>query len=315
MKKSPWSYIAIAMLLFFGGSILFLGGSCVSLLQRKEVRVDKPGILAMDLSGVILESKSFVKKLKKYREDENIKAIVIRVNSPGGAVGPSQEIYEEIKHTREKYKLPVVMSVESLAASGAYYAAAGADFVIAQPGSLIGSIGVIMEFINLKDLYSWAKVERYSIKTGPFKDIGADYRPMRPDEKALLQTVINDVYMQFKKAVADGRKLTLEKVNTLADGRILTGKMAQESGLVDQLGSFKDAIAKASEMAQLGEDPEVFEIPRTPRNLFEFLEEMNEEEAESTAQIARQMIDDFLQLKLSGQPLLIYSGAVRAFSH
>ncbi len=261
-----------------------------------------------------MESKPFLKKLKKYREDKNIRAVVVRVNSPGGAVGPSQEIYEEIKLTREKFQKPVVMSVESMAASGAYYIAAGADHIVTQPGSLIGSIGVIMEFINLRDLYSWAKVERYSVKTGAFKDIGAEYRPMRPDEKELLQQLVDDVLGQFKKAVTDGRKMKPGSIDAIADGRIFTGRLAKELGLVDQLGSFEDAVKKAGELAQLGDDPEVYEVPRTPRNIFEYLEDVGtEDDAEGSAKIAQKVVEDLLQLKSTGQPLMIYSGAMRAF--
>src|SRR5690606_7819038 len=139
----------------------------------------------------------------KYREEDHIKAVVVQVNSPGGVVGPSQEIYSEIVRTREEYKKPVVFSCLGLAASGAYYAAAGADKFVVNPGCMVGSIGVIMQFANLEKLLSWAKIERYALKTGAFKDTGAEYRPMGAEERAMLEDLLNSVLGQFKKAIVD----------------------------------------------------------------------------------------------------------------
>src|SRR4029077_13140783 len=146
--------------------------------------------------------------------DSDVKAIVLRLNSPGGAVAPSQEIYQAVKN----YKKPIVASMSSVAASGAYYVACGAKKVYANPGTITGSIGVIMEFANLEKLYEWAKIKRFSIKTGRFKDVGAEYREMTADERALLQNMVDDVLSQFTLAVSEGRNIPLETVKEIADG-------------------------------------------------------------------------------------------------
>jgi protease-4 len=207
----------------------------------------------IELNGVIMDSKATLRKLKDFEEDSNVKAVVLRLNSPGGAVAPSQEIYQSVKN----YKKPLVVSMGSLAASGAYYVAMGAKKVYANPGTITGSIGVIMEFANLEKLYDWAKIQRYVIKTGKFKDIGAEFREMTPEEKALLQGMVDNVLSQFKQAVADGRKLTLDQVTAIADGRIFSGSQAKEQHLVDALGTLQDAIDDAAKQAGLKENPEV----------------------------------------------------------
>jgi protease IV len=303
MRRNPWTVVIVFVGLFILGGLLFAGGTCMSLLSPPEAKVGQASILYLKLDGIILDSEKFLKKLKKYRRDDHIKAVVIQVNSPGGVVGPSQEIYEEIKRTREHYKKPVIISAESLLASGAYYIAAGADKIVTNSGSLLGSIGVIMEFANLKDLYDWAKVQRYSIKTGPLKDTGAEYRAMTAEEKAYLQGVLDDVHTQFKQAVADGRKLPLEKVVAQADGRIFTGAKAVEMGFADKVGTLGDAIRMAGEMTGLGDDPEVFEAPKDRPNFFEMFEELNEESS------LKENIQEALALKLIGQPLLLYQAA------
>jgi protease IV len=289
--------------LFFMGGLLFMGGACVNLLNPPDAHVEKASILYLKLDGIILDSDKFLQKLKKYRRDDKVKAIVIQINSPGGVVGPSQEIYQEVLRTREFHKKPVVVAAEGLLASGAYYIAAAADKIVTNPGSLIGSIGVIMEFVNIKDLYAWAKVERYSIKTGPFKDIGAEYRNMRPEERELLQGTINEVWDQFKKAVSDGRHLDIEKVEKYADGRIFTGAKAVELGFADQLGTLGDAIRTAGQMVGLGDDPDVFEPPRDRPTFMEFFEEINEKSS------LKNSLSDTLALKLIGQPLFLYPAA------
>ena len=168
-----------------------------------------------EINSVIMDSKTLA-QLKKFDEDKGVKAVVLRLNSPGGSVAPSQEIYEAVKD----FKKPVVASMASVAASGVYYIAVGAPIIYANPGTITGSIGVIMEFANLEKLYEWAKIKRYVIKTGKFKDAGGEHREMTPEDRALLQGMIDDVLVQFKTAVAAGRKLSLEDVTKVADGRI-----------------------------------------------------------------------------------------------
>lgn len=304
MRRSPWSIILTLIGLFFLGGLIFSAGMMAAMISPPEAHVPKPSVLHLKLSGVILDSNHFLEDLKDFRDDDNVKAIVVQIDSPGGVVGPSQEIYEEIKRTRTKYKKPVVVSAESLLASGAYYIAAGADKIITNPGSLIGSIGVIMDFASLKDLYQWAKIERFSIKTGQYKDTGAEYRTMRADEKEYLQATLNEVWMQFKKAVSEGRNLPLEKVEPYADGRIFTGAKAVELGFADQVGTLEDAIVLAGQLGGLkDEEPEVFEPPKKRPSFFEYLSSMNEESS------IRKTLQTVLPTELMGKPLYLYPGA------
>jgi len=202
------------------------------------------------LEGVITESLPTLEILKEYEENDRIKALLIRIDSPGGAVGPSQEIYDEIKKLRKKGKI-VIASLGSVAASGGYYIACAADKVVSAPGTLTGSIGVIMQLSNMEEFYKWIKIRPFNIKGGKFKDIGATSRKMKPEERAYLQKLIDSTHLQFQKAVAEGRGLPLEYVKTFADGRIMNGEMAHSFHLVDQLGNFRDAVDLAAKEAEI----------------------------------------------------------------
>lgn len=228
----------------------------------------KEGVGLVELNGVIMDSKKILKTIDKFEESPEVKAIVVRINSPGGAVAPSQEIFEALK----KSSKPVVASMSSVAASGGYYVAVAAKKIFANPGTITGSIGVIMEFANLEKLYEWAKIKRYVIKTGKYKDAGSEFREMAADEKALLQGMVDDVLLQFKTAVADGRKLTLEEVTKVADGRIFSGAQAKEAKLVDALGTLDDAILEAGKMAKINGKPKVF-TDEKKKSFIEILEE------------------------------------------
>jgi protease-4 len=245
-----------ALFLVISGVIYFSKGSATSSTRGSGgafLASGKGSVGVIELNGVIMDSKKTLKKLEDFEESPGIKAVVLRLNSPGGAVAPSQEIYQAVKG----YKKPLVVSMSSVAASGAYYVAMGAKKVYANPGTITGSIGVIMEFANLEKLYEWAKVQRYAIKTGKFKDVGAEYREMGPEERALLQTMVDDVLSQFKQAVSEGRKLTLEQVTEVADGRIFSGSQAKAAKLVDELGTLQDAINEAGKLAGIDGKPNV----------------------------------------------------------
>jgi protease-4 len=204
-------------------------------------------VAVIELKGVIMDSKKILKNLKDAAEDDEIKAIVLRLNTPGGAVAPSQEIYEAVK----VYPKPLVVSMGSVAASGGYYIASGAKKIFANAGTLTGSIGVIMEFLNLKKLYEWAKVDRFSIKTGKFKDSGAEYRDMNPEEKAYFQDLVMNTLDQFKGAVAAGRHMSAEEVTAIADGRVFTGLQAKGLKLVDEIGTQEDAVQYIAKEAKI----------------------------------------------------------------
>lgn len=221
-------------------------------------------VAVLDVSGVILSSYSTVKDLRSLEADENVKAIVARVNTPGGLVAPSQEIYEALKSVDQK--IPVLISMNSLAASGGYYVSLGGRKIYANPGTITGSIGVIMEFANLSKLYNWAKIERYVLKAGKFKDVGSELRDMTPEERSLLNQFLTDVHQQFKSAVAERRSLSHEEVEAIADGRIMSGNQAKLAKLIDEIGGFEDAVKEAKKLANLPDDAPVV-YPNKPSGI------------------------------------------------
>ena len=210
--------------------------SNLSVSKVQKVSGEKVGVVP--IKGVITSSKKIIKNIDGFLEDKNIRAIVLRIDSPGGMVGPVQEVWEKVVEARKKKK--IYASIASIGASGAYYIASGADFVMANPGSLVGSIGVIMEFPNLKGLMEKFGVKVEVVKSGKFKDTGSPFREMSEEEKSYLKGVIEDVYKQFLSAVAKGRGIPVEKIKPIADGRIMTGRMAKAYGLVDELGGIEE---------------------------------------------------------------------------
>jgi protease-4 len=295
--------IFIVMVVLFIGSILAGVGGIIALLNPPDEKVEKASILALDLDGIIMDNKEIMEQLRKHRKDDRIKGVLIRIASPGGVVGPSQELYDEIKRTREEFKKPVVAFCSSVAASGAFYAAVGADKIVTTPGCLIGSIGAIMEFVNLEKLYDWAKVQRYAITTGKFKDAGAEYKPLSAEARQLFQEMLNDVLSQFKAAIATGRKLKPEFVDQYADGRVFTGLQAVKLGFADQVGTWDDARKMLGEMTGLGKDPEVFKVKKH-RAFMEIFEEASE--SRFFGKVAGQL----MHTDLNGKPLFILPGAL-----
>jgi protease-4 len=217
------------LLLFFGVSFLLVG----LLLTDDGLFGSGDAVGVVEVKGIILDSQETIKRLRECGKNDRVKAVVLRIDSPGGVVGPSQEIHEEVKKLAAKKK--VVVSMGSLAASGGYYIAAPASVIFANPGTITGSIGVIIKLSNLQELLDKVGVKVTTIKTGTYKDIGSPSRPMTEDDKALLQGVIDSSYNQFVKAVAQGRKLPEAQVRLLADGRIFTGEQALALKLVDRL--------------------------------------------------------------------------------
>ncbi|PWU12786.1 MAG: signal peptide peptidase SppA [Bdellovibrio sp.] len=311
--------LGVLFLVFGGIWVALIVFSSFSLFSEKPNfhLMGRPAILKLELNGIILDGKKLVKPLIKYRDEKFIKAVVVEVNSPGGVVGPSQEIFEELRRVRENLEKPVVVVSNGLMASGAYYAAVAADKIMVQPGTLVGSIGVVMQFTNLEKLYDWAKVSRYSITTGKFKDSGAEYRAMRPDERDLFQKLINDVYVQFVDAVATSRNLKPEMVRQYADGRVLTGQQAKDLGFVDEIGTVQDAYDLAAQMA--GYDPkeiDVFEPPKKGIHWLDLLARSEDDEGETSSWDGRinlkgvvdHALDRMLKLHLLNQPLYLMPG-------
>jgi len=227
-------------------------------------------VALIEVVGTIEKSDDIVRQLKKYEDDNSVKALVLRIESPGGGVAASQEIYEQLLRFRERDKA-IVVSMGSIAASGGYYIACAADTILANPGSLTGSIGVIFSFFEFQNLMNKVGVKLEVVKSGKLKDIGNPSRELTSEERAMLQSVIDDTYEQFTGVVAERRSLELEYVLKLADGSVFTGKQAVENGLVDKLGTLEDAIATAGEMTDLGKQPRVIKEKRFRRTIFDEL--------------------------------------------
>jgi len=206
---------------------------------------EKVGVI--EIRGFITNPKSTLRQLKRFREDEEIRAIVLRIESPGGGVGPSQEIYQEVKKTAREKK--IVASMGSVAASGGYYIAVGANGIIANPGTITGSIGVVLGYTNFREILDKIGLVPVVVKSGEYKDMGSPTREMTEKEEALLQDMVDRIHKQFTSAIAESRQLDPQTVESLADGRILLGEEAKDLGLVDRLGNFEDATAWAGQLA------------------------------------------------------------------
>ena len=262
-------------LVIAGVVVLFLMMVVISfwgLSKQQGISIVSVGdkVAIIEVNGVIESSDDIIRQLKKYGDDSSIPVIILRIDSPGGAVAPSQEIYKQILKVREEGTY-VVVSISSLAASGGYYIACAGDTILANPGSLTGSIGVIFSFLTFEGLMDKVGIQLEVLKSGELKDVGNFSREMTQREREMLQAAISDVYDQFVMVVSDGRNLDINQVEDIADGSIFTGNQALELGLVDKLGGLEDAIALAGEMADLGDKPRIIkEYPRRNR-LVDFL--------------------------------------------
>jgi protease-4 len=226
----------------------------IALIQKDGISLGEK-VALMRIEGPIFDSRDYVEELKKYAEDPSVKAIVLRVDSPGGAVAPSQEIYEEVKRAVEKKS--VVASMGSVAASGGYYVLSPSTKILANPGTLTGSIGVIMEIPNVEGLMDKVGIKTQVIKSGKHKDIASVFREMTEEDRSILQGVLDDVHDQFISSVAETRNIPVDEVRKIADGRIYTGRQAVDIGLVDELGNLEDAIDLSAELAGIEGKPKV----------------------------------------------------------
>ncbi len=243
--------IAVLVVLFFVGAgvitLKFLGKGKMALVTGEKVGV-------VEIKGLISDSKTTLKQLDKFKDDPDIKAVVVRINSPGGAVGPSQEILREVEKLRAKKK--VVASLGTVAASGGYYIACGADLIMANRGTATGSIGVIMQFTNVEALTKKVGLDFFTLKSGRYKDVGSPFRQMTPEEKEYMQQLLDNIYQQFLSDVSRNRKIPVEKLKPLAEGKVYTGEEAKQVGLVDEFGNLPDAIDRAGKLAGIKGKPE-----------------------------------------------------------
>jgi protease-4 len=236
---------------------------------------DKVGVV--EIKGIIADSRTTIKQLDRFRDNPSIKAIVVRINSPGGAVGPSQEILREIEKIRPKKK--IVASLGTVAASGGYYIACGANLIMANRGTATGSIGVIMQFTNVEALTKKIGLDFLTLKSGRYKDVGSPFRPMTPEDKAYMQGLLDNIYQQFLNDVSRNRKIPLAKLKTIAEGKVYTGEEAKKLGLVDTFGNLTDAIDKAG---RLGGIKGKVEAAYPPKEGFSLLRILLGEETEET---------------------------------
>ncbi|MFH0810319.1 MAG: signal peptide peptidase SppA [Pseudomonadota bacterium] len=268
MKDHP----VAAALLIVGGVFALFVLSIVVLVKvvgggDNYLPGDHVGVI--EVSGVITDPKPTLEKLVEFRKDPQVKAIVLRINSPGGEVGPSQEIYTEVRRTVKEKQ--VVASLGGVAASGGYYIASACGNIVSNPGTITGSIGVILEFSNVEGLLRKIGVQANVIKSGAFKDVGSPVRPMTTAERALIQGMLDSVHQQFINAVAEGRKIPAERVRAIADGRIMSGEQARQLGLVDSLGNLQDAIRVAGRLGGIKGEAEAVYAKEKPSSFLEYL--------------------------------------------
>ena len=228
-------------------------------------------IQVVDIEGELIQSRPILDQLKRYEDSNSVKAILLNIDSPGGGVAVSQEIYTEIKRLREKKDKIVVAYLSSTGASGAYYVSCAANKIVANPGTIVGSIGVIAEWVNYSDLLEWAKLKDVVFKTGEFKDTGSPSRALTDNERKYFQGLIDDMYVQFVEAVASGRKLDLQEVRSLADGRVFTGRDAKQRKLVDEIGNFQDAVDMTAKLAGISGKPRLIRLTRQRVTLLDVL--------------------------------------------
>ncbi|MGA3245549.1 MAG: signal peptide peptidase SppA [Bacteroidota bacterium] len=294
MSNTTKWVIGIVVFVLAMGGLFFI--SLVSLIfsQTDDESAGTTGerVAVVELTEPIIDSQEIVRQFKKYRENRSVRSIIFRVDSPGGGVSASQEIYEEVRKTRQSGK-PVVVSMGSVAASGGYYVSCGATTIVANPGTLTGSIGVIFQFLHFSELMNKIGIDASTFKTGKFKDIGSPFRKTTEDEKKFFDQLLGDVYDQFVTVVAKERKLDRKVVLGYADGRVFTGRQAREYGLVDTLGTYEDAVSIAAKLGDIKGKPKVVK----ERKLKSFMERLMGETVSELASLKHELLS---------QPVLQY---------
>jgi protease-4 len=277
--RYPFLYLVLAstllaaLLLFFGGARKRHSLPATVLSRDKVALVDVSGVITSSQSAPrgVTGTRDLLRELKKHGDDDSVRAVVLRIDSPGGTVVAAQEIYSALRRLRDEKGKVVVASMADVSASGGYYIACAADHIVANPGTITGSIGVIMKFPNLEGLFGKVGIRTITIKSGKFKDTGNSSREMTEEERSVLQSLLDDVHRQFIEDVAAGRGMTIEEVTPLADGRIFTGRRARELGLVDETGDLRSAVLKAAELAGIEGEPSIVSEKRKIR-FWELLE-------------------------------------------
>ncbi|MBV9073102.1 MAG: signal peptide peptidase SppA [Acidobacteria bacterium] len=264
-------WILIGGTAFFAFTLLIFSLLYFSARNSSDFDLGGEKIAVLDVEGVILQAKPFVDELKKYGDDSSIKAIILRIDSPGGGAAASQEMYDAVKRVRDQKKKTIVASIQTVGASGAYYIASGANKIYANRASVVGSIGVIAEWVNYGDLLHWAKLKEVIFTAGELKDAGDPAREMTPAERDYLQSLVNEMYGQFIHDVADGRKLKVDDVKAMASGRVWTGDQALGLKLIDRIGGFQDAVDETAKAVGIHGEPSLIHPEERKRTLFDIL--------------------------------------------
>jgi protease-4 len=228
-------------------------------------------IAVIEVEGLIVDDEEILEQIRRFRRDQSVKGFVVAINSPGGVVGPSQSIYRELRRLRDEDDRPVIAAISGVGASGGYYIALAADSIFALPGSITGSIGVIMEFPDASRLMDKVGVQMQVVKSAEHKDAGSPFRPISEEDRAVLDSLVQDVYRQFVDVVMEERALTPELLPAIVDGRVLSGRQALERGMIDRIGNLHDALAAAGRMTGLGEDPEFVKPPTDSFRLLDLI--------------------------------------------
>ena len=274
-RRHPYLFFLLVFSVIIAGSSVVLSLLNVVYQGRSEIGFgEKVGVI--ELTGIIADSRKILEQIKGFRDNDSVKSIVIRIDSPGGAVGPSQEIYREIRKTIEVKS--VIASLGSIAASGGYYIAAAADGIVANPGTITGSIGVILGYTNFEALFEKIGLSPVVIKSGEYKDIASPVRKMTESERDLLQEFSDNVHTQFIEHVAQGRNLPSTQVRKIADGRIFSGEKAKTLGLVDRLGNLEDAIEWAGRLGGIKGDISAVYPPEEKLPFMKYLLDMSAEQ-------------------------------------
>ncbi|MFB6265070.1 MAG: signal peptide peptidase SppA [Bradymonadaceae bacterium] len=294
MEKRGW----LTILLIFGGLfvlLLLFSILVIAAFGEGDMGFGKPKIGVVEITGTITSSKKTLEHIRTFEHQESIQGVVVRIDSPGGAVAPSQEIYQAVEKLDEEK--PLAVSMGSTAASGGYYIACGADHIIANPGTVTGSIGVITQLFNVKGVLEKLDIEVNTIKTGKFKDAGSPFRKMTDEERKYFAELLGGIYDQFVSAVAESRDLAEKKVREFADGRVFTGKRARELGLVDAVGSFHDAVAYVKDEA--GIDRQV-KLKYPEKDEFDFLSDAVESTVDSVTEEVQSRTTPVVEYRYTG---------------
>ena len=288
-SRSPWFYVAViggsllAICLLFSGMFWWTMRSVQG--NGSSLAIGNNQIGVIDINGVILSPETINTQLRKFGDDSSVKAIILHINSPGGGAAASQEIYHEVLRVRKEKHKKIIASVESVGASGAYYIASACDRIYANEASVVGSIGVIMEWMNYGDLLKWARLKNITITAGELKDAGDPSRDLTPKEQAYFQSLVDNMYSQFVHDVATGRNSTDDKIKPLATGQVWTGKQSLSLGLIDRIGGFRTALMDTAKEVGISGEPSIVRPAKNKRGLFTLITEDGEDLFPSPSQL------------------------------